>query len=223
MAYSVVGVINMGLSRIGIKRIASLTEDSTQAIAANAVWEYVRDEVLEAKDWRFAKTRVALAQNAATPEYGYDYAYTLPVDFLRLCLPKKVDSEDSSFYPSGAYASAWSADEVTIRSRTYGYVIEALDNGTKCIFTDYDDDDYALYITYIRKEVNPAKYSPAFINCLANRIAAELATTLTEGRRKFVDLMTLYEASLKKAEEVNQSLDYVKGETGNDDWLRAGR
>ena len=220
MAYSVVGIVNMGLSRIGVKRITALDEDSSQAIAANAIWEYIRDEVLETKDWRFAKTRIDLAQNAETPEYGYDYAYTLPVDFLRLCLPKK---EDSSFYPSGAFATAWSADEITIRSRTYGYVIEALADGTKCIFTDYDDDGYPLYITYIRKEVNPAKYSPAFVNCLADRIAAELATPLTEGRQKFVDRMTLYESSLKKAEEINRSLDYVKGETGNDDWLRAGR
>lgn len=219
MAYSVVGIVNMALMRIGVKRIASLTENSEQAIAANAIYEYIRDEVLEAKDWRFAKTRVALAQNATEPEYGYDFAYTLPTDFLRICFRR---DDDPSFYPSGAYASAWTADEVTIESVKYGYVIEALDDGTKCLFTDYDNEDYDLYITYIRKETNPAKYSPAFINCLADRIAAELATPLTEGRQKFVDRMTIYEASLRKADEVNRSLDYVD-ETGNNDWAEAGR
>lgn len=219
MAYSVVGIVNMGLSRIGVKRIAALTENSEQAIAANAVLEYIRDEVLEAKDWRFAKTRVALAQNAIAPVYGYDYAYTLPTDFLRLCFRKDVDP---SFYPSGAYATAWTADELTIRARNYYYIVEALADGTKCIFTDYDNTDYDLYITYIRKVTDPSKYSPSFVNCFADRIAAELATYLTEGRQKFVDRMTIYKDTLKTADEINRSLDYVN-ETGNNDWLKAGR
>ena len=224
MAYSVVGVINMALQRIGVKRIVSLTEDSDQAIAANTVYEYIRDEVLSAKDWKFAKRRVALAQNVATPEYGYDYAYTLPSDFLRLCLTK---DGDDSFYPSGDYASAWNSDELTIRSRKYGYSIEALSDGTFCMFTDYDNTDYDLYIAYIRKEDNPAKWSPAFINALAFRLAAELALTRTESRSKFSDMMTLYENALKKADEHNSYLEYVEDETGklttDNSWERAGR
>ena len=50
MAYSDVGIANLALIRVGAKRITALTEDSEQAIVANAVWQYIRDEVLAAKD-----------------------------------------------------------------------------------------------------------------------------------------------------------------------------
>ena len=58
MAYSQVGIINLALSRIGKKGIAVITEDSTQAIKARAAWEYILYEVLEARDWKFAKRRI---------------------------------------------------------------------------------------------------------------------------------------------------------------------
>jgi len=210
----------MSLQRIGVKLIANLTEDSAQAIAANAVWEYVRDEVLEAKDWKFAKVRVALEQLVTAPEYGYDYAYALPYDFLRICL---THEDDNSFYPSGAYASAYTADEVTVRSRNYGYSIETIADGTMCLFSDYDNEDDELYINYIRRVTDPAKYSPSFISALAFRMAAEVSITRTEGRQKFIDMMTLYDSALKRADEINSQRDYIRYEYGSEEWERAGR
>ncbi len=98
MAYTIVGIINLALGRIAVKRITSLTENSNQAIVSNAVWEYVRDEVLEAKDWKFAIKRQALGRVAETPPSGYAYAYLMPDDFLRLALGTE---DDPSIYPSG--------------------------------------------------------------------------------------------------------------------------
>lgn len=220
MAYSQVGIINLAHSRIGVGRISSLTEDSEQRIAATTIWEYIRDLVLEAADWRFAKTRVELAVLVATPEYGYDYAYALPTDFLRLCLQRE---NDPVVYPSGAYSSAWTSDGVTIRARQYGYIIEALDDGTLCLFSDYDNSDDALYCTYIRKETDPAKYTAHFISALSYRLAAELALTRTESRPKFADMMTMYDSEITKAKGLNRSGDYLKDETGSDSWATAGR
>jgi hypothetical protein len=62
MAYTEVGVVNLALQRIGADRITSLTQDIAQAEAANAAWEYIRDEVLEAGDWNFAKRRTTLSK-----------------------------------------------------------------------------------------------------------------------------------------------------------------
>ena len=220
MAYSQVGIINLAYSRIGVLRISSLTEDSEQRIAATTIWEYVRDLVLEAADWRFAKTRVELAVLVATPEYGYDYAYALPADFMRLCLQSE---NDPVVYPSGAYSSAWTSDGVTIRARQYGYIIEALADGTLCLFSDYDNTDDPLYCTYIRKETDPAKYTAHFISALAYRLAAELSLTRTESRPKFADMMTMYDSEITKAKGLNRSGDYLKDETGSDSWETAGR
>ena len=44
-----------------------------------------------------------------------------------------------------------------------------------------------------------------------------------ESGEKYQTMMSLYQAELLKADEFNQSLDYVDGEIGNTDWLDAGR
>jgi hypothetical protein len=63
-----------------------------------SVWEYVRDEVLEAKGWKFATRRVALGKHDITPPSGYGYAYILPTDFLRFA---DSTEDDPSIYPAG--------------------------------------------------------------------------------------------------------------------------
>lgn len=103
MAYTIAGIVNLALGRIGVKKIADpqafpFTEDSNQAIKANAVWEYVRDEVVGIRDWKFAKKRTAIGRVAETPASDFDYAYLLPDDFLRL-----VQTEPN-IYPDYPYS-----------------------------------------------------------------------------------------------------------------------
>jgi len=99
MAYTTLGIVNLALQRLGVKVLSAWPETTTpQGVAANNVWEYVRDLVLEAKDWRFAKTREKLGRAPVSPIYTYDYAYILPNDFLRLAKGKQP-TEDPQFYP----------------------------------------------------------------------------------------------------------------------------
>ena len=219
MAYSDVGIANIALIRIGAKRISSLTEDSESAIVVNAVWQYIRDEVLSARDWHFAKVRVALAKNVTTPAYNFDYAYTIPSDFLRLC---RQDRMDASVFPSGLYSEEFFTGQLYLNNVYYQYKIETISDGTICLFSDYDNTDDSLFITYIKRITDSTKFSPAFVNCFANRLGAEIATSITESRAKFQDMMNMYESSLKKAESQNMSLDY-QDETGNDNWEMSGR
>jgi len=219
MAYSEVGIVNLALQRIGVGKIDSLDEDSPQAIDANSVWEYIRDEVLEARDWSFARTRVALAQNASSPGYKYEFAYTLPADFLRLGI---VKPNDPVVYPEGYQISR--SDQTKYYS-SFGYVIEALEDTTLCLCTTYDNTatDEDLWIRYVRKEVNPAKYSASFISAFAFRLGADLSIPRTEGLKKYDAMMTMYSKALFQADIVNNSNDYLKSETGNVSWAGAGR
>ena len=106
MSYSELGVINLAFSHIGVAAITSAQWATPttvqQAIEANAVWEYIRNEVLEAADWRFAKQRITLDRAIYTPDYGYDYYYVLPRDFLRLAKGTPVDP---SMYPTALQPS----------------------------------------------------------------------------------------------------------------------
>jgi len=220
MAYSIVGIANLSLGKIGVKQIASLTENSAQAITANASWQYIRDEVLSVKDWYFAKTRVALAQNTTDPVYGFSYAYTLPSDFLRIC---KQDGSDASVFPSGLYTGEYSTGQILIQNNYTRYKIETISDGTLCLFTSYDNSDDDIYINYIKRITDVTKFSPAFVSSVSYRWAAELSISRTETRSKFEDMMNLYRNSLMDAEAHNASMDYNHEETGSEDWLTAGR
>lgn len=80
---SVIEICNMGLSKIGVSAINSLTEDIKAARQCSIMYETLRDEVLRAHDWNFATARASCARSAAAPAFGYDYAYQIPADCLR--------------------------------------------------------------------------------------------------------------------------------------------
>ena len=219
MAYSNVGIANLALGRIGVSKISVLTEKSDQSIAVNAVWEYIRDEVLSAKDWVFATRRVALAQSVLEPIYNYSYAYALPTDFLRLAKQKK---DDPSVYYAGS-SSELSTMLEEVYQVNWSYVFETLTDGNLYLLSNYDNTDYDIYIKYIRQVIDPAKYSPSFISAFAFRLAAEVSIPLTESLKKFESMLTLYNMALQLADGLNQSMNYEENETGTDDWDKAGR
>lgn len=203
MAYSVLGIYNLALADLGVAKVDSTSESSTACNRINDVYQYVRDEVLEANDWNFAVTRVLLTENAESPVQGFDYAYTLPADFLRLC---EDDASDPPVYPN-----------------SLPYVIEALADGTKCLFTNYDNTSENLSIRYVRREENPARYSAVFCRTIAARLAAAVALPLTESLKKLEAMEALYEQRLLNAKGLSRSGDYLSNETGSTSWVNAGR
>jgi len=78
-------IINSALIKLGAGTINSLTEDSMESIAANAVWDIALRSTLREYPWKFATKRSAsLARTASAPAWKYNYEYTLPADCLRL-------------------------------------------------------------------------------------------------------------------------------------------
>ena len=212
MAYSIIGIVNMALQRIGAKgRITNITDAADpNAVKANAVWEYIRDEVLEEVKPKFATFRVALAQSATAPANSetYDYAYPLPNDYI--CLANGI-ADDPPVWPSSVGP----------------YVMETLTiaDDVLCLMTNYNSvtETYSIYLTYIKKVTNPARYTASFINALAYRLAAELSFTIAESGNKYEAMMTLYEKAKRKAKAGSSKQDYLADEKGNSDWQNAGR
>jgi hypothetical protein len=235
LSYSIIGIVNLGLGRIGSNLISDIGEKTPQAIAVNAVWEYVRDEVLQAKDWRFAKTRAALTVSVTIPLYGYRFAYPLPADFLRLCKQKfpQFKGMNPVAYPPGywyegidliGYPRYFNFDPPVYPPGS-PYVIESLPDTpfTLCLFTDYDNTSNDLFINYIRREVNPIRYTPTFISALAYKLAAEVAIKITQNEKKTLAMTQLYELTLKSAAAHVESLDWIDEEAGSTEWEDAGR
>jgi|WetSurSiteA1Bulk_404760.scaffolds.fasta_scaffold09348_2 hypothetical protein len=224
---------NVVLLRIGAKnQITSITDGSPNALKLNATWEFVRDEVLQAKNWKFAKTRVALSASVTAPVYGYNYAYPLPVDFLSLVKTKMTpggmrnpaalsDSwggiPDARFYPQGL------SYDPPVYPPGFPYVLEALPSGVLCLMSNYDNAAGDMAINYIRKVTDLSLYPPGFKNCLIYRWAMELAQAITESLQKMQAMKILYEQALISTESLNESQDYLENETGNASWASAGR
>ena len=231
------------MQRIGARgTIASLTEDSPNAIKVNTAWNYVFTEVLSERDWKFAKTRVQLQQNVNRPVGGYFYAYALPADFLRLCKPREIPEERriANFAWVGGYGwnDGWGIidRDLPVWPRAADpYITETVSNGntlpsyTTNLLTNYPGLNVPytsvipITINYIRLITDMTQLLPGFVNCLINRLSAELAIPVTEDKSKAQGFMEEYRTTLNSAAAQQECDDFLKDEQGNFNWLEAGR
>jgi len=77
-------IANAALTLLGERRINSLDESSKPAKLMKERFDEVRDEVLRSHPWNFATKRATIAADAVAPAWGFDYAYTIPSDCLRV-------------------------------------------------------------------------------------------------------------------------------------------
>lgn len=78
---------NLALSKLGPGGgylTAFDTDTSVQGQAARRTYAAIRDEVMEAHAWRFARRRAAIAADVAVPAWGFATQFTLPTDCLRV-------------------------------------------------------------------------------------------------------------------------------------------
>lgn len=195
MAQSQVGVVNLALFHIEQKSISSIDENTPMARDAKAVWDYIRDEVLERFEWNFAKTEVELTQDTWTSTGIWEYRYAKPSSCLRICREKGLRDEagnEIAYEEIGDY-----------------------------IYTDFDNTDADLYLTYITIITDVTKWSSIFCQTVAYRLAAALSKRLKSGDEN--DMLNKYELTLNQAIALNQSRVYIENDKGSNKWLEAGR
>ena len=78
MPSSTVEVCNDALALVGDSPITALTDDSDRARTLNRLWLPTLDTKLREHDWNFARRRMALAELADTPVWGYAHQFQLP-------------------------------------------------------------------------------------------------------------------------------------------------
>lgn len=83
MSATVVSICSNALLLLGDKPISSLDEDNDRARLASNLWESSRDAVQRSHPWNCCISRVAMAPDATTPAFDWDYQYTLPSDHLK--------------------------------------------------------------------------------------------------------------------------------------------
>lgn len=84
MPATLLDLYNSALTKIGVRPMSSVDEDTREGIACRRYYEETRDEVLQQGDWTCATKVATLAQITGTVESSYDYHYQLPMDLLRI-------------------------------------------------------------------------------------------------------------------------------------------
>lgn len=88
------GICNRALQLLGATRITSLADtNSKSARECSVAYEPLRDALLRRYPWVFAITRAQLAEDVATPSFGFAHQYTLPTDCMRV-LPNSDATND---------------------------------------------------------------------------------------------------------------------------------
>lgn len=169
---SQIEIINRALSFLGAKPITSLTDGSTEADVMSAVYDGIRDVVMESREWAFASARIELAKDVATPPYGFGSQFSLPSGVLRI-LDVRSDTKES---------------------RTTYNSLDWVREGDKI----YCDAERA-FCRYMKRITDTTLYPPSFQHALATRLAAETSITFTESSTVRKEMWALYAAALQEA------------------------
>ena len=145
-------VVNRALRQIGATPIASLTDGSTSANAADDVYEETRDELLRSHPWNFATKRQQLAQSSTDPTFEFDHAYPLPSDWLRTV---SVHDNDAGH-------------------GTILYRMETINDNQRAIITSSDE----VYLRYVYQVTDPNLMTADFRAALSAALARELSLAI---------------------------------------------
>lgn len=179
---SEVDLCNLALFRIGVTTtITSLTERSKEAIVCNGVYENVRDKVLEAAPWPFARKFADLQLTGSAPD-RWAYRYQYPTDCLavRSVLPPVPSGLSQNLYRQ------W------MQQYQVPYELVEGADGNLTICTDREEAN----IEYTVRVTNPVRFSAKLTSTLAWAIAAEIAIPLAKGIDYAKNAAAMYEKEL---------------------------
>ena len=181
---SEVMICNTALARIGVTMaITSLAERSKEAMQCTLFYAEVRDRVLGAAPWPFARKMAAL-QLTGTPPSKWTYRYQVPNDCLRI----------REVYPSG-----WTGpvDNCLGRmpSMRVAYELASGDDNNLVLDTHQEQ----AVIEYTARVTNPAQFDAAFASAFAWALAAEIALPLAKGVEYARNAAAAYEKEINEA------------------------
>lgn len=166
---SVVDVCNKALDKLGQGPITSLDDNVKSARLCSRNWPLVRDAVLRAHPWNFAITRDVLA----------------PVDLTAAETAKQWGFTSKFAFPVDLLRLVEVRDLSTSEYQVEGRYVLA--NTT------------ALYIRYVKREEDPNKYDPQFVDAAAAYLAFEMCESITQSNTKKNGLWEEYKDRLMDA------------------------
>ena len=183
MPASDVAIANLALTKLGADRIIALTDNTKEAREVNAIYELERDNEIRAHFWKFATARTALPALTTPPAFGYNNAFQLPSDYLRVVAVGDFapGAVDRWFYYTGTDNSEYQIEGQTI-------------------VTDFAAP---LNLRYMRRITDPTQFDANFVEAFACKLAIELCETLTSSSSKKADCARSYQMAISNALRAN--------------------
>jgi hypothetical protein len=194
-----VEIVNSALTKLGAKRIASLSDNQKEAREMNAIYTLRRDFLLRAYNWSFAMTRTSLEALSDAPAWGYALQYPLPTDCLRV-----VQVNDIWQVPGLSDAMGGPDSEP--------YKIEG-----RTIVTDFTAP---LYLRYVARVTNTGDFDAAFCETLACDLAFNACEAITQSNTKKESAREDFKESIRSAIRAN-AIELPPEEIPDDSWMLA--
>lgn len=176
-------ICNVALARVGATRISNFENESTrEAEVARDLYDEARKALLNAHTWNFAIKRAQLEASDTEPDSGYDYAYPLPDDFIRMI----------AVHPSDA-------DTGIVE-----YRLEFQESDDRVLLTNSNQ----VYIRYVWDIDDPNLMSALFRDALSWRLARDFAAALSKSTAAAQLAEEQYRHTLKQAKAVDGVEDY---------------
>ena len=80
MSLSKFDICNQALVLVGANTISSFSQNTTESIVANQLYETTLEDMLTKCRWRFASKQAQLSKNSTNPDARYESSYALPTD-----------------------------------------------------------------------------------------------------------------------------------------------
>lgn len=164
---SVISICNLALAPLGEDPITTLQDTVKGAVWCGILYDPVRRALLRRGPWNFAKTRAAIPASSTTPPFGYDFAYPLPPDCL------KVVS-----LPDAEPGEKWEVES--------GQILTNLDGPLNIIYTQDVTDPTrfdALFVATLAKDLGKELVRPLSKDtALRATMDGEVSASISAGR-----------------------------------------
>lgn len=191
-------IVNVALRRIGSTRISNLgTDNSNEGRVARDLYDEARRDLLSQHTWNFAIKRDQLTVSVREPEFGWDYAYPLPDDFLRVINVTQSDT-DASVVP---------------------YKLEFQEGDDRVILTNSNQ----VYLRYVFDCDDVSIFTAPFRDALSWRLARDFAAALSKSTSAAELAQVMAQRTLNKAKSLDGVEDWPE-KMGEGDWaaVRSG-
>jgi hypothetical protein len=181
MVTSSTGIANLALDLLSAGTVIDIESGTSATEALLKRWyDLSRRKLLREHPWNFAIKRAVLAASSTPPAFGYESAFPVPSDFLRLLhVTTDLVTDGDAILPTSAYQVEAGA---ILTTNTYS-------------------SSASLNVVYVSDFKTVSLMDPLFVDLLAHEIALNVAYKVTENNSNIQRLGELYKrrAAIAKA------------------------